>query len=317
MALSRNVQITGGANVTFDGVSFFVKDTINVKISLATFEVPNQVGVPDERLQQRIAEITFTPHGKFINSYIAVLYALLSKKPGDLIYPDTDKNLVIEPLNYSSQSKWTFNACAVTKMPNMTLGLTKTILGEVGITAIGITEDTVKSSTDDDNRLFKRESASAPTVSDFDESKAVTEAYTAAYGAVATGIVTEDGFDIAFDCDLVDRQADGFAVLNKMVGDKGPRVTATAKPINVTETQLTTMLSAHVALGGRMTDYADLTISNSGGSRSVVIYNARVTEASPVWAVAEHRIGSLAWRSMPKYSAGVLQPPAAITAPVS
>lgn len=195
--MDRTLIITGPAKVIFDGATFHSKGDIEVDMDRATFEIVTSLhGKVDERDENVTAKISFEPAGEWES--LAVLWPYGSTAIGASLFGASDKTLVVHSLDGKT---YTFQAAALTKMPNIICSATKTLVGAVEFTAIR-KKNTPWSTADS----FLAIASSGYTDTAFDPSAILTQPYTCAWDTDPTGGAPWDSFETAegvvFEFDL-------------------------------------------------------------------------------------------------------------------
>lgn len=299
--MDRTTIVKGPAIITYNSVTFYSKDSITFKPDVKTYEIQSGVhGKVDERIDDVTMEITFTPVGN--PTAFTTLWPYQNPVTGSSIFGATDKNLVIQTL--AGQSITIKNA-AVTKMPDIILSSTKTIMGSMTFSAIG------------QNNLAwtdaaKRMSVAATSFSDasFAPSGIITQAYTVAWGSASpwNAIATEDGVTISSTLKTSAIKTDTDGVVDLILDSVD--VTARMIPVGVSETQLVTLLKcqgAGIVRGGSLgaLNTGALVVTGTG----VV---ARIASASPrstpmTFDRSKNRAGEIEFVANRTFSAGVAQ----------
>jgi hypothetical protein len=198
--------------------------------------------------------------------------------------------------------KFTFHNAAITQIPQLLPGATRTILGEV------IFEAFRKNDTDpeDDNSLYTEEDV-AYTDDEFDPADIITQCYGAAWGSAPwDDFATKTGFTVDFGLTLEPVETDCGGVLTRRL--VGMTVSAKAQPIGISESDLLTALKLQGtgAERGRSLAGEDLNITGTG------VY-IRLTAAALVggpmtYSSRNDRIGELEWRATRTFTSGVANP---------
>ena len=249
MAIQRSTIIRGPAAVTYGGATFFTKGDINVTIEHSTFDIEtSSFGKVDTRVSGRKATITFTPDGVLNAAQAAILWPYSATAYGASILADAE--LVITPTTPTgggtSSNKWTFYNAAITGMPDLILSATKTLVGQVTLTAIG--KDTTAPSVAASLVLITASSAAVDA--EYTNANVVTEPYTAAWGSTITGIETRDGFTCSFNAATEDVMTDSEGVRDLLLVGLEARISC--QPINISEANLVTALAIDQAVGTSM-----------------------------------------------------------------
>jgi hypothetical protein len=97
MAIDRATIIRGPAIVTYDSQVMYTEDDIILRPILSRFDINTAAyGKVDERLDDIVYEVTFTPVGVW--SYYSKLFPHTTPSIGSSIIGSTDKNLTINSI---------------------------------------------------------------------------------------------------------------------------------------------------------------------------------------------------------------------------
>lgn len=300
MAIARASIIRGPAVVAFNSVTFYTKDDITVTVEHRTFDVVTSAfGKVDERIAGRTASVTFTPDGKLTSGLAAVLWPYASTAYHASVLNDLD--CVITPCTSAggeTVTSWTVKNCYVSSMPNLILSATKTAVGQVTITGVGL-DNTAPSTS---NSLVELNAAATATDAEFTQADIVTEPYTASWGATITGIEALDGFECSFEASFQEQPTDNNGVVDVMLTGLG--CMARCAPLNITEANLKTIIADDKAVGASIQSANAFTITNGASSRSIALNKASPTRISPVWGALALRDGVLEVVSRRTFASG-------------
>lgn len=291
--------IAGPAIVTYNGVTWYSKDDIAVRIVRETWDVAtSRHGRIDQRMKSISAEITFTPSGQ-----VDQIAGLLPYGPDDIganIFPTVDLPLVIHSI---AGTKYTFARAAQIGLPSLTLAATNTALGAV--TFLCLLKSNTAPTTDDS---FLKIEAAAFSDATFDETEILSPGYTASYGVSFTALESQDGFSIEFGMDIVRDYVDRIG----LVGARLKSLTAAArfKPTGITEAEYHT-LCVHDGTGalvpGESLAKADTDLVITGTGLAVTIYKAGLATDALAFGDA-NRLGELVFTSRRSWTAGAADP---------
>lgn len=298
MPIARTSIIRGPAVVQFDSTSFFSKGDIELDLGLETMDIETSAhGKVDERVTERVSKVRFTPAGEFEN--LSVLWPYGATVIGTSIFGATDKPLVIHTL---AGKTLTFAAAAVTKMPNLILSATKTLIGDVEFTCLG-TDNEAWTETDN---LVAVASASYSDAT-FDPASILTQPYSAAWGATSPwdAINTFDGWSVEFDLGLEPVRTDSDGTIDMTFSALG--VSASCQPVGITEQQAIDALKLQGAGNYRgrslQANSNDLVISGTGVV--VTVKKAQLKTAPMGFGPRTPRVGTLMWTATRPFSLGV------------
>jgi hypothetical protein len=301
MPVQRSTIIRGPAIVTFNGATLYSKGDIELELGVETFNVETAMhGKVDERVASRVARIRFTPDGQYES--MGVIWPYGAMNLGDSVFTAADIPLVIKT---KAGQVLTFSAAAITKMPSLMLGSSKTILGDIEFTALGKDNEAWTVA----NNLVTVTSAAFSDTS-FDPASIITQPYTGVWGVSApwSSITTFDGWQVDFDLSLNPITTDGDGIVDMTFASLA--VTAKCRPIGITETQLITALGLQGGGNARgrslQTGSSDLVISNTGVT--VTVKSAQLKSGPMAFGSGTPRIGELTWVATRKFAAGVASP---------
>lgn len=183
--------------------------------------------------------------------------------------------------------KITYHRAGILKTPSLNLKPSDTLMGDMTIRCLGIAATQMT----DPAYLLTRASAGFSDAS-FDETKIVTDIYSAAYGTTpydAMGAM--DGFEIALDVATKDIETDDFGLVDTIVTSLA--ATAKFRPSNLTEAQLDTLLNyqnSGVIIPGQSFSKSntDLVIAGVSGALVATIKNAGPHQNAAQYQTAQH-----------------------------
>lgn len=313
---SRTAILRGPAIVQFNSVDFYSQGDIEVEIDEESFEIiTSAYGKVDERIANRIAKVRFTPAGEWES--LATLFPYASTIVGASIFTGTDVPLAIQTLD---GRKITFQAAALTKMPDLILSAVKTAFGQVEFTCIG--KDNTAWSTA--SSFVAVTSVSMPA-STFDPAAVKISPWTAAWGVTTPwdGFQSKDGFSVNWDLKFgrLDTDTDGlvdmmFESLAVMV--KAQAIVSVPTPGGITEQNVIDALIIQGAGAVRGKSYqalannANLVLTATDG-RTFTANKASMKGTGFKFGATTVRQGESAWIATRALSAGVIGPLFAIT----
>ena len=302
MTIARSTLNIGPGIITFDSQVIYSKDDIIVTPVIETFDVETSMfGKADERLDNIMFEVTFTPAGQWTAGHLPVLWPYTNPIVGSSVF-GTDKNVVINGLNGQQMS---FYAGAITSMPSIRLSAKESVMGQVTMMCIGA-DDTAWTDA------AKRATVAAVAFSDtsFVSSAIKTVAYTSTWGASAPwdDFSTEDGWTIDFEVDMVDISVDTEGIVDKRIGPAITGVIAKCVPQGVTEAQLLSLLKvqgAGIVRGASLSGNTnDLVITGGVGNPLITLNHAAPKEGPFRWGSTQIRSGEIAFVSVAEFTAG-------------
>lgn len=299
--IDRTTIVTGPAIVTYNSQTFHTKDNIALTLKLNTFEINSSIfSKVDERLDDVLVEVSFTPVGK--PEAFTTLWPYQNPTADTSIFGATDKDLVI--WTYAGKQITLKNA-AVTKMPDIILSSTKTIIGSMTFSAIG------------QNNLAWTDAAKRSTIADaafsdssFAPADIVTQGYAVAWGSSSPwdSIATEDGVVISSSVKTKPIKTDTDGIVDMIMDSVD--VTAKFVPVGVSETQLIALLKMQ---GASVLRGASLATINTGafsaiGSGFAVRFASAFPRATPMtFDRSKNRAGEVEFVAARTFSSGVPQ----------
>lgn len=282
MPISRTDSsiIRGPAIITFNSVTLYAKEDIKVRTRLDLFDIPaSGYGAIDQRIKQVITEITFTPHGEVTSGILGVLFPHTAATTGASAMPATDKDLVIHP--YNGKEKVTYKNAFVSKMPDLSLGATKTAFGQVTFTAIG-TNNAAWSVSEH----FAAIADAAFTDTGLSASGVKVVPYTAVLGALSApwnSIKTKSGWTISFDVGIDPYEEDSVGIMDHIYNGQA-KLSAKCNPIGIKVADLHALMATFqgngAARGASATgNKADLVISGGSGNLTTTLKNMILSDA--------------------------------------
>lgn len=262
-AIDRSTLVRGPATVTFDGVTWYSQGDVAIRITRSTFAVTVGGAKVDERLLDKVAEITFTPSGRALG--LALFNALGVLALGTGLFGAEDKSVVVA----SAAGTWTFAAGRISKLPSIMASNVKTSFGAMTLKCIGANE--VAPGTAD--AFLELAAGAAPG----GEASAgiVTGPWTIGGAGLGAGIETEDGVTIDFAEEVSPQTTDSGGLVEEYL--TGYSATATFVPLNKTLAEIVAGLNLTAARGSSLnTGGVDLVCANS--AMTVTLKGATLTQ---------------------------------------
>lgn len=302
MPIDRSTILRGPAIITYNGATFYSKGDITVELGLETFAVDTAAfGKVDERVTDRITKVRFTPDGQFEG--LGVLWPYGSAAIGSSIFGATDVPLVIQTI--ADGKAITFNAAALTKMPDLELGATKTMLGEVEFTCLGTNNEAWTATS---NLVSIAANAFADT--SFSVAAILTQAYTGAWGGASpwSAITTSDGWKVGFSLGLTSVTTDADGMVDMTL--ESLEVTASCTPLGITEANLVAALKLQGSGATRGRSLAsgssDLVLTGTGAV--ITLKGAQLKTGPMQFGRGALRVGELNWIATKTFSSGAPLP---------
>jgi len=293
MAVTRANLVMGPARVVFDGAagvsgSFYTQDSFEVKINMETFDIMTDAhGKIDERAQEVSVEFDCTPEGSWTLRNVPGLWPYASSPLGTSIFGTADKYIKIHCSPDASGEIHTIVAGAITKMPSLILGATKTMIGSV--TFAGVRAATSDWNTPSSVYMVSASGAvfastSTPIVAANIIAQPYAGFWTTANGwgsgaatVFASGFQTETGWVIDFELGLTNVEVDAKGIIDMRVANVG--VMARCIPLGGPTVNQVLATNKFQASGGQrglsLSDAsADLTIIGQNAVVPIVLKNA-------------------------------------------
>jgi hypothetical protein len=302
--------IRGPALIEFATATFFSADDVTVRTRTETFGVPVAgVGTLDERLNNIVTEIFFTPCGEVESAAITALFPHLAPVPGGNAFPNvagSPNNVVVKSI-IAPYDIYTFYNGIVSRMPDLVLSAAKTCFGQVQILCIGA-DNTAWS---DAAKRYTKTTGTAPGLTAISLDAIKTVPYTLSVGSLTTpwnAVETRDGIVVSFNVPLEPVTIDSVGLIGYRY-TAGSSASVRFLPVNVTQENmhaLLTLQGSGVARGSsiRAKGY-DLTIDGGSGNPSVVVKNVLLRSGPARYGEGE-RIEELEFASLRTLSAGAL-----------
>lgn len=287
MALARASLYKGPGTVKIGaaGPTFYDKDGISAELAATRFAISSSAqGIIDNRRDDVIGKIAFTPAGFLSSAAAAALYPYGNPVIGASIFTGSDVPSYVHGVD---GRLLTFHCSAITKMPDLYLGATKTLFGAAEVSAIY--KDNTAPATD--NSIYT-ESASAFAHAAQASATHVTQAYAAVWGDVLASILTLSGWTISFDLGLRPVVVDDVGTIDMLIENVG--VMARCTPYNLAPADILTQLKLQgtgVTRGMSLRRGKDLTISGTG--LSVKIEDAALVQGPLRWGATDLRAGEI------------------------
>lgn len=280
------------------GVVFYDKDGIDAALEITRFDVPTSIyGVVDSRLDDVVGKIRFTPAGEVATADLTALYPHDSAADiGASIFGATDVNAIVQG---KDGRKLTFQACAITKMPDMILSANKTFYGPAEITAL-VKDNTARTTA---GSMYAEAASAWSDPASFASANVKTEIYTAAWGTLFTSIVTEAGWTISFESGIQYRQVDDIGTVDGILTSIS--VMARCRPLNLSASDILAKLYVEGAAKGRGVSYRsghDLVLT--GTTKTITLKDAALVAGPLRWGTAELRAGEIGFVAHAAESAG-------------
>lgn len=294
MSISRaSTIIRGPAIVVLGGVTFRTKGDVVFTPEAKTFDVESsEMGVIDQRADQRMATVKFTPVGVLGASVVAALWPHLAKLPGESLLGGEDTECTVQPVSGGIGVR--FANAAVSKMPAIDISATKTVIGEVEIR--GILKNNSAWAADSHWELA---TLAAPSLGTLDPATIPTSPGSVNWGTGFADIKTLEGVHFEFDMQTQDESSDEDGVYDITL--TGLSATATLTPVAGVDLSLLAARMGVAAnqLRGMSLPRNDLAVTGRDtGSLAVTIYNAALLTAPLAYGPTSRKVGELSFRGL-------------------
>jgi hypothetical protein len=299
--IDRTTLITGPALITYGGQKFWSKGDVALNFVPKLFSVGTaHFGEVDQRVTDRMFEVSFEPSGRFTAALAAVMWPYAATLIGASIFGSSDAALVIHGRD---GKKITLHNAAVTQMPNLRSSVAQTLQGPIKFTGI------LKKNTDPSNSAayYSLADQAYPGDADFDVADILTKAYASAWGDAAPwdAFYTEAGWEISFGMQTKPQMVDGLGTVDITL--QGLTVSAKSIPVGPTPADILAKQAPAEGLGNSISSAAeDLVISATGVYAAV--YNAGIISSGFVYGSDKKRVGATEWRAMRTITAGSADP---------
>lgn len=259
MAIDRSTIITGPCVIGFNTHTFYSESDVTITTNKETFDIESsRLGKIDERDKDIKFTVAFKPLGDITN--YSTLWPYAATVTGASIFTGTDRPLTVQGVD---GELWTFASAAITKMPNITMSATKTIIGEVEFTCIR-TNNTAWSGV---NSIVAITSGSFSDTTFPTDSLILTQPVVAAWGSSPwNAIQTKDGTEVEFNLSLTPIETDTDGTVDFRFTKL--EVMAKLTPLNTTDAQMLTALGVQGASAARgrslNTQGNDLVLTTTG-----------------------------------------------------
>lgn len=300
MKIDRTTILTGPALVTYGGQSFWSAGDVTLKPVTTRTDINTAAfGKVDSRLQDKKIEVSFEPSGRFTAGLLGVLFPYAAMNIGTSIYGATDSELVVHS---RAGTKITLPNAALTQLPNLRLGVGKTINGQVTFTGL-LANDTAPETS---GAYYVVAPAAYPGDTGFNVADIKTLAYDAAWGTETPwdSFATQEGWDISFNLQLAPQMVDGLGTVDMTLQELS--VEATAIPVGPSEAQALAAMQQDQAMGSSTATSDKLIISGAGVYFSLA--NAGMTEAELGYGSQRKRLGQCKWMATRSVTAGLPDP---------
>jgi hypothetical protein len=308
MPTSRATLVRGPAQLTFDGKSITTKDDIVLEIGGSSFDVVSSAfGKVDERVDDCVGKISFTPDGVWTADTILFMYPLSLRTPvcGSSMLTAVDKPLVITEI--TTGKIVTMTAACITKMPDMDLSAVKQPMGAMEFTCLrGLNTDW----TGVGSFFTTAAGSGVPTIT---LGAIPTNPFACTWKAPLTGMQTMDGYKCSFSIKSQGLTVDAVGTIDLML--ESVEATCRCTPVPQTGLLEPELLGAMLveAGGGRGKSYAALgaDLILVGGIVSMTLKSCFIRKVGLAWGASKSRFGEIEFVAT-RATGGVLFTPAIV-----
>jgi hypothetical protein len=288
-AINRTSIISGPARISFGGQLFWSKGDITVRPINDRFNIDTaSFGKVDERSSGRRFEVSFEPSGRFTAALAAVLFPYGSAAIGSSIFTGTDVPLTI---NSPDGRQIILHAAAITQIPQLRLGVTQTVVGQITFTAI------CKNNADPTNATayYTESAVTYPGDAGFAVADILTKPYTATWGSAPwANFLNEGGWTIDITPSFAEQRVDGIGLVDMTLA--GLEVSAKCVPVGPTATQILTAVAPALALGTSVATANNLVITGpAAGDPVVTLTRAALVDSGLTFGREAKRVAETEW----------------------
>jgi hypothetical protein len=306
------VIIPGPAIVQFDTRSFYTKSDIMEELVLGSFMVECDMHGPiDERKSSQLTRLRFTPAGEI--RALDKVFPVGVANIGGSIFGSANKTVVVHTKfggALGTGQTITYPRGGISRMPAMKLRPRDELFGEMEILCIGD-----KATQNNTVGYWRAVADAAFTDATFDESKVVTDYYSAAWGGAPFATMgAMAGFEFEIGMQTEEIPADDVGIADIVL--KGLTGMVRFAPSNISLADLDTLLAAQTAsavLPGQSFTKGNQDLVITGGGNGGVVLTATLHKAGPKayqgqYGMAKHRHRTVEFTSRRTWTAGVAQP---------
>jgi len=285
--MNRSALVKGPAKIVRGALSVFTQADFNVNITAEFEKTATDVhGEIDQTWKDAMAELQFTPEGRWDAATIAGLWPYTNPTIGASIFTDTDTPTVV---HCSNANKHTLVASALTKMPEIVFDSTKTLIGAATIRGIRGNNKVWS----DAESIYKFEASGGSIVdATFSPSLIKKQVYTLAWGALEgepeawapagfAEVYSEDGMQFSPEIELGEIRVDQIGLADVTI--QGVRAMLKLKPVGPTAAQILAALNIQGASAERGASLSStgktLTVTGADGIVYLTIPNATLVSA--------------------------------------
>lgn len=299
------IVIQGPAYISAGGLVSYVQKDITLNDQAESWNPDSLFGPLGERHKSRKYGITYTPVGMLRAASLDYYYAAF-KTPSVVGTSVLAGPVVIYSI--SENKTYNFAKGGLTKPPSLIMKPTGTVYGSAEITCIG--DPTLQPT----NAAFiKAADGTITPDTSFDETKIITDIYSAAIGARSTpynAMGGMDGFEANFNLMTSEIPASDVGIADIIIAGVG--TTVSFAPSNLTEAQVDTVCAIQgtsAVLPGQAYAKAneDLVITGTQGTAVFTFKQMGAKKSDRTYQIGEHRHKQLDFVNARKWTTGVGQ----------
>jgi hypothetical protein len=282
--VTRQSIARGPGTVKLGTQQFYDKDGINADLEIEPNKIEvSHFGLVDERIDDVVGKIGFTPSGQVTAEIIAALFPYMTPNIGASICGSSDTACEVHS---KAGTKVLFHSAALFSMPEIYLSAKKTCFGAAEIVAV------LKNGAErtDADSLYTI-STTAWSGTTFATSNIKTVGYAASWNSLS--FRSEAGFTVSPTVNLTPVEVDDLGTIDFTVD--GVEVMAKCVPLNLSESQIygaMKLQGAGAAIGSSLRGGNDLTITGTGGL-TVIIRDAALVTGPLKWGKSQLRAGEI------------------------
>jgi hypothetical protein len=304
MAIARANLIGGPCKIVMGGATLFSKSDVPWDFDLSGVNVDASMhgNKIDESIVDSLVKVRVENWGAWEN--LSIILPTIYRTPviGSRIMGDSDTPCVITGQE-AANNILTMLASAVTKPPDLFLGVDKTIFGPMEIT--GVVANNMDMVTD--LSLYTL-GTGAYADTTFAKTNFKQQMYLGAWGTRTgfTSIQAVDGWTISHELELEPVKVQTRTVDYRIIGY---RAMAKCRPLGPSTAQLAAMMRAQNSAQGHLlgADVDDLVITGASTSPVVTLKNAAMRSGGFVFGNKPLRYGEYGWVTTVAFTAGVAQ----------
>jgi len=288
--IDRTAMVRGPGTIQLGaaGPVFYDKDGITADLELTQFQILTSMrGNVDNRPDDVLGKIAFTPAGEVAVADLAALYPYQSPDIGSSILGATDTPAII----HSKAGKIvTFHNTAITGMPDLILSANKTLFAAAELTA-AFANNTARSAA----AAMYTIATEAFSDASFATANVKTAPYAGVFSDIFASIITEAGWTISFEVGVQPHTIDDIGTVDLTLESVG--VMAKCVPANLAESEILDALNVQGSVlanrGVSLRQSNDLVLTGPSGALTVTIHDAALVVGPQRWGSTDLRTGEI------------------------